>query len=114
MENYERFRVRKEAEEIEKFVEAYFKLQAQINYPTRDGMIAALSDAQNVAHQEITMVERNQGDIYPMPWSSFQYNDLYRKLAQYQQGLYIHAVNKFGEEVIKNLIKERTKANQNQ
>ena len=26
MENYERFRVRKEAEEIEKFVEAYFKL----------------------------------------------------------------------------------------
>ena len=111
---FETFSESKESKEIDEFIESFFKLQAQINNPTRDGMVAALSTAQNVARQEITMIEKNQGDIYQMPWSSFQYNDLYRKLSQYQQGLYIHAVNKFGEEVIKQLIKERIKANQNQ
>lgn len=95
----------KESKEINDFLESFFKLQAQINNPTRDGMIAALSKAQNVARHEITMVEKSQGDIYPMPWSGFQDEDLYRKLLQYQQGLYNHAVNKFGEEIAKKLLK---------
>ncbi|MDE6017110.1 MAG: hypothetical protein K2H41_15700 [Acetatifactor sp.] len=114
MENSERFNDVKEAKEIGELIEKYFKLQAQINNPTKDGMIEALSDAQNVARQEITMVEHSQGDIYPMLWSDFSYNDLYRKLSQYQQGLYNHAVNKLGEEGFKTLLKEHTKARQNQ
>jgi len=70
-------------------------------------------DAQNVARQEITSLEQRQGDICPMPWTSFPDRDLYRKLAQYQQGLYNHAVNKLGEEVFKKLLAEYEKS-QNQ
>lgn len=114
MENAERFKDVKEAKDIGELIDKYFKLQAQINNPTKDGMIEALSGAQNVARQEITMVEQSQGDIYPMRWSDFSYNDLYRKLSQYQQGLYNHAVNKLGEEVFKKLLKEHIKASQNQ
>ena len=77
-------------------------------------MIEALSGAQNVARQEITTLEQSQGDIYPMPWYDFLYDDLYRKLSQYQQGLYIHAVNKLGEEKFKTLLKEHAKASQKQ
>ena len=113
MENSDRFNDGKEGKEIEELIEKYFKLQDQINNPTRDGMIEALSGAPNVAHQEITMLEHNQGDIYPTLWSDFLYNDLYRKLTQYQQGLYIHAVNKLGEEAFKELLKEHAKEDQN-
>ena len=106
MENFEKISETKEEKEALELLDKYLKLQAQINNPTRFGMIDALSDAQNVAHQEITTLEKNQGDIYQMPWSSFQYNDLYRKLSQYQQGLYDHAVNNLGEEAFKRLLAE--------
>ena len=109
MESSEGFNDTKDTKEAKKLIEKYFKLQAQINHPTRFGMIDALSDAQNVARQEITALEESQGDIYQIPWTSFLDNDLYRKLAQYQQGLYIHAINKFGEEVFKKLLKEHVK-----
>ena len=104
----ERFNEAKEAKEAMELVEKFFKLQAQINNPTRLGMIDALTDAQNIARQEITSLEQSQGDIYPMPWTSFQDKDLYRKLGQYQQGLYNHAVNKLGEETFKNLLAKYT------
>jgi len=113
MENSKRISETKEAKEAIELIEKYFKLQAQIDNPTRTGMIDALSDAQNVACQEITSLEQSQGDIYPMPWTGFQDCDLYRKLTQYQLGLYYHAVNRFGEKVFKNLITEYAK-NQNQ
>lgn len=114
MENFERLDNIKEAKEIEDFIEKYCKLQAQIDNPTRTGMIDALSGAQKVARQEITMLEQRQGDIYPTLWSDIPYDDLYRKLSQYQQGLYIHAVNKFGEEKFKTLLKEHAKVGQKQ
>lgn len=113
MVNSDRFDDIKEAKEIKDLVAKYFKLQDQINNPTRDGMIEALSGAQNVARQEITMLEHSQGDIYPTLWSDFSYNDLYRKLSQYQRGLYNHAVNKLGEEAFKELLKEHVKEDQN-
>ncbi len=113
MEDSERLNETKEAKEAIELLKKYFKLQAQINNPTRFGMIDALSDAQNVARQEITSLEQSQGDICPMPWTSFQNRDLYRKLTQYQQGLYNHAVNKLGEEAFKKMLKEHAK-NQNQ
>lgn len=109
MDNFEKFNDGKDTKELEELIEKYFKLQDQINSPTRFGMIEALSDAQNVARQEITTLEHSQGDIYPTRWSDIPYNDLYRKLVQYQQGLYNHAVNKFGEEVFKKLLKEHVK-----
>lgn len=111
---FEAFSEFKESKEIDDFIESFLKLQAQINNPTKDGMIEALSGAQKIAHQEITKVEKDQGDVFYMPWSCFQEKELYRKLTQYQQGLYNHAVNKFGEEIIKKILEERTKTNQNQ
>ncbi len=113
MENPEKFNDAKETKEAIELLEKYFKLQDQIDNPTKFGMIEALSDARNVARQEITSLEHSQGDIYPMPWTSFQDQDLYRKLTQYQQGLYNHAVNKLGEEAFKKLLTEYAK-NQNQ
>ncbi len=113
MENSEILSETKETKEAIELLEKYFKLQDQIDNPTRSGMIDALSDAQNVARQEITSLEHSQGDIYPMPWTSFQDQDLYRKLTQYQQGLYNHAVNKVGEEAFKKLLIEYAKS-QNQ
>lgn len=110
MENSERISETKEAKEAIELLEKYFKLQAQINNPTRFSMIDALSAAQNVVRQEITSLEQSQGDIYPMPWTSFQDKDLYRKLAQYQQGLYNYAVNKLGEEAFKKLLTEYAKS----
>ena len=114
MEILERFSAGKETEEIEKFVEVYFKLQTQINNPTRDGMSKALSEAQSVAGQEITGLERSQGETQLTPWSYIPYDYLYRKLTQYQQGLRIYAVKKYGEEKFKKLIEEYAKASQDQ
>ncbi len=113
MENSERLSETKEEKEAAELIEKYFKLQAQIKNPTKSGMIEALSGARSVAQQEITSLEKSQGDIYQMPWTNFPDRDLYRKLPQYQQGLYNHAVKKFGEEVIKKLLKEYEKS-QNQ
>lgn len=76
-------------------------------------MIEALSSAQSVATQEITELEIRQGDIYPTLWLNFQDRDLYRKLSQYKQGLYNHAVKKLGEKSAKELFKDYIKANQN-
>lgn len=94
-----------EAKECEDFIEKYFKLQAQINNPTRDGMIKALLDAKKIAPQEISMLEERQGEIYPTSSDSFSDDALYRKLMQYRQGLRIHAVNKFGEEMVEKILK---------
>ena len=114
MDNFEVFNDAKEAKEIGEFIAAFSKLQAQINNPTRDGMVNALSDAQKVASQEITSLEHSQGEVYLTPWSCIPDSVLYDKLFQYQQGLYNHAVNKFGEELGKELIKQCTKASHDQ
>lgn len=111
MENLEGFSVGKEAEGIEKFAKAYFELRVQINNPTREGMIKALLDAKNIAPQEISMLENSQGEIYPTSSDNFELRDLYRKLTQYQQGLYIHAVKKFGEEKFKKQVEDCAKNN---
>lgn len=109
MENYERLNDTKEVNESEKFIEAYFKLQTQIYNPTRFGMIDALSGAQEIAGQEISTLERNQGENCLTPWANIPNDYLYRKLSQYQQGIYNHAVNKLGEEAFKRLLKEYAK-----
>lgn len=104
MENY--FGEDNSVEEVKDLIEKYFRLQEQIDNPTRAGMIKALSGAQKIAKEEITEIEKSQGDISQMPWSDFQDEDLYRKLPQYKQGLYNHAVNKVGEETFKYMLEE--------
>ena len=91
----------KELKEIDDFIKAFMKLEAQKRNPTRDGMIDALKDALNVAAVEIRNVESSRNETTPTPWENIPDNILYAKLSEYQQGLYQHAVNKFGEEQIK-------------
>lgn len=110
MENSERIGETEEAKEATELLEKYIKLQVQINNPTGFGMIDALSDAQKVAWQEISMLERSQGETCPTPWANIPDDYLYRKLGQYQQGLYNHAVNKLGEEAFKKLLTEYAKS----
>ena len=110
MDEAEKMNEAKEAKEIYDLINSYLKLQDQLKNPTRFGMIEALSSAQNVARKEITDLEIQQGDTYPMPWTEFQDRDLYRKLTQYQQGLYRHAVIRLGEEAFKELLNESTQS----
>lgn len=81
-------------------------MQRQINNPTRDGMINALSDAQSTAGKEIQQIEYSQGDTIPTPWVYFPDQDLYRKLSQYQEGLRQHCINKVGEKAFEELLKK--------
>ena len=86
MENYD-FNPAKEAKDVKDIEDAVKKiaaLQRQINNPTRDGMINALSDAQSTAGKEIQQLEYSQGDTIPTPWVCFRDQDWYRKLSQYQ------------------------------
>ncbi len=101
----------KTLKEVKDIIEKYLQLEDQKSRPSRDGMIKALSEAQQVASSEILIVERNQGDVYPAPWTLFQDHDLYRKLTQYQQGLLTHCINIYGEELVKKAIKEITESN---
>lgn len=114
MESFEKLNDTKESNEIEDFIKAYCELKAQIKNPTRNGMIKALTDAQNVAYNEIAALEKEQGNICRKPWSDFPTSDLLRKLPRYMQGLNNHVVNKFGEETFKHLLEKHIKANQDQ
>ena len=96
-----------ELKEAKDLIEKFKKLQAQKENPTREGMIKALSEAQQVAGNEIVEVEHMQGDVIPMLWSDFPDADLYRKLTQYQQGIYNHCLKKFGQEVVDKLMDQK-------
>jgi hypothetical protein len=90
--------------EIEDFIKAYSKIMAQIKYPSRDGMIDALREALTVAQFEIRTIEISQKETKSTPWENIANDELYRKLAEYRQGLYNYAVKKFGEEMIDKLL----------
>ena len=93
-------------DEIKVLIEKYFRLQEQIDKPSRDGMIKALSDAQSIARDEITAMEESEGNFDQIPWSDLEDQDLYSKLPQYKQGLYDHAVGRVGEETFRYLLEE--------
>lgn len=105
MENFDFDKV-KDTKDIKDILDAIKKiraLQEQINNPTRSGMINALDDAQSIAREEILQVEYSQGDTVPTPWACIPYEDLYRKLSQYQEGLRQHCIKKVGEKAFKEL-----------
>ena len=104
MENY--FGEDNNIEEIKDLIEKYFRLQEQIDNPSRAGMIKALSAAHSIAQNEIAEIEKSQGDNSQTSWSDMQDHDLYSKLPQYKQGLYNYAVNKVGEETFKYMLDE--------
>lgn len=96
----------KDIKEKEDFIKTFMKLEAQRRNPSREGMIDALKEALKVAFIDIKNVEASRGETTPTPWEHIQNKELYDKLSEYQQGMYQHAVNKFGEEVIKKLLEQ--------
>ena len=104
--NFGKAKDAKDKKDIEDAVKKIAALQKQINNPTRDGMINALSDAQLTAGDEIQQIEHYQGDTIPMPWSYFPNQDLYRKLSQYQEGLRQHCIKKIGKKALEDLLKK--------
>lgn len=96
----------KEMKEQIDFLKAYIKLETQKCTPNREGMIDALRESLNVANSEIRDVEKSRHETTPTPWENISNEVLYGKLTEYQQGMYQHAVKKFGEEVIKKLLEQ--------
>ena len=96
----------KDIKEKEDFIKTFMKLEAQRRNPSREGMIDALKEALNVANCEIRDVEKSRQEIKPTPWEEIPNEVLFGKLSEYQQGMYHHAVNKFGEEVVKKLLEQ--------
>lgn len=83
-------------------------LQEQIDHPTHEGMIKALSDAKMSAPLEIMNTEISQGDTNFMLWSQFSDADLYRKLPQYQQGLLNFCISKVGQHTFEQMMNTKT------
>lgn len=96
----------KDTKEKYDFLKAFLKLEAQRCKPSREGMIDALRESLNVANSEIRDVEKSRHETTPTPWENISNENLYRKLTEYQQGMYQHAVKKFGEEVVKKLLEQ--------
>ena len=96
----------KDKRELLDMAEAIVALRIQKCIPSKDGMIQALSKAQSTARDEIQQEEFKDGDTIPMLWCEFSEQDLYRKLTQYEKGLYNKAVKKLGKSAFENLIKE--------
>lgn len=107
--DFEQMKDIKDVKDISDAVKKIVALQKQINNPTRDGMINALSDAQSTAGKEIQQLEYSQGDTIPTPWVCFRDQDLYRKLSQYQDGLRLHCIKKVGEKAFEEMLKKAEK-----
>ena len=106
MVEVERWEQAKENKDIIDAIKKIKELQRQQQCPDRNSMISALLDAKQSAPIEITALEWMQGDTRLMPWDSFSDVDLYRKLAQYQQGLSAYCVEKIGKQFFDELMKK--------
>lgn len=94
----------KEQKEVIDFINAYTALEKQKQNHDRNGMIEALKAALKVDWSEIKTVEMSRGETMPTPWEQISDQVLYAKLAEYQQGLWNHAVRKYGGELVKKLL----------
>ena len=95
----------KNLKDVYDIIDKYLKLQAQIDKPTNQGMIEALSDAQSDAFFEVRVTELQQGDYLLTPWDKISDDELYRKLYQYQLALKNRAISLVGEKVFEELLK---------
>lgn len=87
------------------------KLRAQMENPTRDGMIEALREAKTSALIEISALEMAQGATNWVPFSEASDSTLYTLLERYEQGLRLHCIAKIGEKAFDeqmNEIQEKT------
>lgn len=66
----------KDKKELNDFLNAFMKLEAQKRNPSRNGMIDALKEALNVAWTDIKSVEASRGETTPTPWEQIHDKDL--------------------------------------
>lgn len=100
----------KDNEELLDIVEKIIKLEHQMKFPDRNGMIEALSDAQSVACNEIVQnIQQRGGNVCPKPWNAFLDQELYSMLPQYKQGLINHGFAKIGKGAFEKLMEEYSK-----
>lgn len=96
----------KTLKEMYDVLDKYRQLEEQKKNPTKHGMIKALLEARDVALTEIITLETRQGDTVITPADQIPDEKLYWKLSQYQQGLLNHCISKYGEETIKEFLKQ--------
>lgn len=95
-------RIQEQSEAIDCIVE----LDRQLVMPIREGMIQAIIKSRKCAGKEILMLEQQQGECNYMSIMNATNDQLYNKMLQCRQALYNHCVNKLGQEVIDNVLKE--------
>lgn len=95
-------RIREQSETIDYILE----LNRQLVMLTREGMIQAIIKSQKCAGEEIVMLEHQQRECNYMPIMNATDDQLYNKILQFRQAVYNHCVNKLGQEVIDNILKE--------
>ena len=97
----------KDNNELLDIVEKIIKLEHQMKFPDRNGMIEALQDAQSVACNEIIQnIQQNGGFAYEKSWDSITNQELYSMLPQYKQGLINHGFAKIGKGEFEKLLEE--------
>lgn len=106
MVEFQNWKQIQDQKEIVDAIEKIKELQRQQQCPERNGMISALLDAKQTAPMAITALEWMQGDTKLMRWDQFSDADLYRKLAQYQQGLANYCIERIGKQVFDELMKK--------
>lgn len=99
----------KDNEELLDIVEKIIKLEHQMKFPDRNGMIEALRDAQNIAISEITQNMQQNGAVCRRSWDSITNQELYSMLPQYKQGLINHGFAKIGKGAFEKLMEEYSK-----
>lgn len=100
----------KDNKELFDIVEKIIKLEHQMKFPDRNGMIEALSDAQSVACNEIVQnIQQHGGNVYEKSWDIITNQELYSMLPQYKQGLINHGFAKIGKGAFEKLMEEYSK-----
>ena len=97
----------KDRAEMLQIVGAMAALQYQMNFPTYEGMIAALRNAQYLASSEIQgAINQSGGQACSKPWAEFTPDELYHMLPAYMDGLNQHGIKKCGEQLFKKILSE--------
>lgn len=107
MEDKDKLSEIKDRAEMIQIAETMAALQYQMKYPTYEGMLAALQNAQYLASLEIQgAINQSGGQACNKPWAEFTPGELYHMLPAYMEGLNRHGTKKCGEQLFKNILSE--------
>ena len=99
----------KEMNEQRKAVECIVEINKQINgVPTREGMISVIERSKKYASNEIRQIEQQhkESTYTYVTFAEASNEQLFQKMLECRQAIYLHCVNKLGEKIVKNMLKE--------